>query len=227
MTIPVLLSQLELLVWGGQQSQKLPNAARSLQRNEKIRKLVRLVKSHRWLVLLAQILRVTQSSNGTTPIQVQPVGLAGVARKKGAPVIKPEVGPPFSVLYRLTWGFWVQEANVPKPNIDHLTAGLPSHPDKTKNQAQKKFQTTAEYKADIWYQNCSRYIVRGASLGRLQLRPKNTNTLIAEASCKMEMAVNSPADACSGVWYDEEGNTLVAAFARRIETAGCSVSPSV
>jgi len=46
-----------------------------------------------------------------------------------------------------------------------------------------------------------------------------------EASHKMEMAVNSPADACSGMWYDEEGNLLVAAFANRIEAASCSVSP--
>jgi hypothetical protein len=40
----------------------------------------------------------------------------------------------------------------------------------------------------------------------------------------MEMAANSPADACSGMWYDEEGNLLVAAFANRIEAASCSVS---
>jgi len=39
------------------------------------------------------------------------------------------------------------------------------------------------------------------------------------------MAVNSPADACSGMWYDEEGNLLVAAFANRIEAVLCSVSP--
>ena len=69
--------------------------------------------------------------------------------------------------------------------------------------------------------------MRGTSLAELQLRPKNTNALIAEASCKMEMAVDSPADACSGMWYDEGGNLLVAAFAHRIETTSCQVSLSI
>ncbi|KAF8236907.1 hypothetical protein L208DRAFT_1053825, partial [Tricholoma matsutake] len=65
------------------------------------------------------------------------------------------------------------------------------------------------------------YIVRGASLANLQLRPKNMKALIDEASHKMEMAVDSPADACSGMWYDEGGNLLVATFAHRIETTSC------
>jgi hypothetical protein len=81
-----------------------------------------------------------------------------------------------------------------------------------------KFCLTLQYKADRWWDNCSRFKIKGVFLKELQERPKNTVALIAEAHEKMVLAKDSPSDACSGIWYDEDGNVLVAAFANRTTT---------
>lgn len=114
--------------------------------------------------------------------------------------------------------FTHQDAKVPKPDIAHLKLALPSCPGRSEATTHDKYLRTLEYKANRWFEHSRRFRVKGIRLDKLQQRPKNTLAMLEEAHRKMELAKDAPADACSGLWYDEDGNLLAAAFAQRAET---------
>ncbi|KAF8232938.1 hypothetical protein L208DRAFT_1269430, partial [Tricholoma matsutake] len=106
-------------------------------------------------------------------------------------------------------------ANIPKPNVTELTPALPTHLGRSKEATLAKYFETLEYKSDWWFEGCERFKVRGVYLKDLWKCPKNTPQLLEEAYCKMEVARDSPADTCSGLWYDKENHLLAAIFAQR------------
>jgi hypothetical protein len=69
--------------------------------------------------------------------------------------------------------------------------------------------------ANLWRKNVPTFRVQGVFLSELDKRTKNNKKDIAALDKVIEGMKDTPADACSGIWQDEEGNTLLAAFAHQ------------
>ncbi|TFK68863.1 hypothetical protein BDN72DRAFT_768697, partial [Pluteus cervinus] len=67
-----------------------------------------------------------------------------------------------------------------------------------------------------WEKNAEVFRVLGVKESELMARSKNTEKDKALADKKIQSMVTAEADACSGVWCDEEGNRLLCAFALRV-----------
>jgi hypothetical protein len=105
-------------------------------------------------------------------------------------------------------------APVPAPTMSKLPLQT-----KKKKKAKRSAVTKNEwrdscaYRANLWFNSAPRYRLP-VRLSELAKRPKNKH--VDEAYEKMEEMEDWPADACSGLWYDEDDKLLVAYIAHDI-----------
>jgi hypothetical protein len=106
---------------------------------------------------------------------------------------------------------------VPKPAITTLTPAL-SVKKSGKRSATKQrgeLRSNARRLATLWKKNVPTFRIQGIFLSELDKRTKNDKQDIAALNKVIERMTDIPADACSGIWQDEEGQTLLAAFAHQ------------
>lgn len=84
------------------------------------------------------------------------------------------------------------------------------------NQNTAKKRTMKHFEHDVahWKRNVPVFRLKGVSLKALEKRKKNTAK--DQAQAVMDEMVLWESDGASGVFQDEDGNTLVAYFARRL-----------
>jgi hypothetical protein len=101
---------------------------------------------------------------------------------------------------------------VPRPKLTLLRPR--PNPNNVKQNVWKKRQTRRiNHDVLLWKKHAPVYRLRGVSLQSLQARPKNAHKL--QAQMEIEGMVDWESDGTSGLFQDEEGNPLVAYFARR------------
>lgn len=101
---------------------------------------------------------------------------------------------------------------VPRPKLTLLQPR--PNPNNVKKNVWKKRQTRRiNHDVLLWKKHAPVYCLRGVRLQSLQARHKNADKL--QAQMQIEDMVHWESDGTSGVFQDEEGNPLVAYFARR------------
>lgn len=109
-------------------------------------------------------------------------------------------------------------APVPAPTMSKL-------PLQTKKKNRKRsaavtknnWRDQCAHRANLWFSSMPRYRLP-VRLSELAKQPKNKH--VDEAYEKMEEMKDWPADACSGLWYDEDDKLLVAYIANHIVPVG-------
>jgi len=87
---------------------------------------------------------------------------------------------------------------------------------------EKRQTRCIEHDVLLWKENVPVYRLRGVSLSTLQARPKNAHKL--QAQLQIDWMEDWESDGASGIFQDEDGNPLVAYFARRRPLTKPSVS---
>ena len=101
---------------------------------------------------------------------------------------------------------------VPKPAITTLTPALCVKKSAKRSPVKQRAELVSNSRrlASLWKKNVPTFRVQGVFLSELDKRD------IAALDKVIERMKDTPADACSGIWQDEEGETLLAAFAHQV-----------
>jgi hypothetical protein len=83
----------------------------------------------------------------------------------------------------------------------------------------------AERVAQMWKADAPEFIIKGCLLSTLKARGKNTNAEMKLADKRIKAMLHTPGDACSGKFFDETGELLLAAFSHRFLTGVNFYSP--
>jgi len=119
-------------------------------------------------------------------------------------------------------------APVPAPVLDHLTPIVNGN-DSRRSEAKQVERTTRSsgFMATKWDAGATKYRVAGVKLTDLRNRPKNRPADIASAQKVIDGMKAQQADACSGAWYDEDYNLLIAVFAARFPITAKQVNATL
>lgn len=82
-----------------------------------------------------------------------------------------------------------------------------------------RFTRACKTRAQLWLATAPSFTLPTVDLNQLRSRPKNTKDHIEKAQNCMKEMRTWPADACSGRWYDKNGQLVVAGFAYHINLA--------
>jgi hypothetical protein len=117
-----------------------------------------------------------------------------------------------------------KDAPVRAPTVSTLPSRAGSvNQRRSKLSYEERWRRTCKHRAQQWLNSTPQFILSGISLTHLAGRPKNSakdKEIAAKTVLSMQ---NWAADSCSGRWYDENGNLLVAAFADHIEEVRSSL----
>ncbi|KDR65806.1 hypothetical protein GALMADRAFT_148389 [Galerina marginata CBS 339.88] len=111
-----------------------------------------------------------------------------------------------------------KNAPVPAPTIKDFSPVIGGNRGEDRSATSQKrlaFQAIG-YKANQWIENTPVFSVSGIKLAALTNRPKNSKFTKDPSNLVIEEMQNLEADACSGIWEDEDGNRLLCVFSSRI-----------